>query len=1083
MGPETDTRDAMAEYLFAPTVPEAILVLKANATLLGDPRAERVMEHFGQTSEDAQFAATCRERLAFLRRAREAGIERAYSERQDLERSLAAIWTISAIADLKGVLRSHPCLLTATADDLLARMEATQPTEEARRSAGKLRSIVAECRAEGVERAFEKQNRRNRIADIARKLGGNEYPAKTRFRERAELCRQGIELADAIQEPHTRAVFSLDLADCLVHAVATGVKDRGALADEAARLIEGVLASGEKFENALTLSEGKLSLAVAYLYCGGDRARNVERSIELSNEALAAFENMKAWLQWASAKNTLAMTYRVRGQGDRAENQERALEMYRDALTVATPASMAETWGTIKSNMANVYIDRIVGDKAQNIEDALSLTAQALTVRTRKSAPAAWAQTTMTRGNCFRHRLRGDPAQNFERAIECHAAILDLPDDGNTQDRGRAMHNLADAYRERLLGSPEENLEQALRYATMAVEAQDPGSSPLDWAFSAMNLGQIFENRVRGEHDGNLAAAMDWYMRALEIFRPEAQPAENRDLNAALGRIHFEGKRWAQAIPYFRAALSVHENLYESAAMPEARASQLHEIRLISPRLAYCLAKVGETEEAVVALEHGRGRALAEAVALDDTAWDALSADDRPAFLAVRATLRALQAESMLPAEAPERRDFVTVSEDLKRARAAFREIVDKIRGTNPGFFARPGFDDIRRAAGSRPLVYLAAGREAGLALIVRGSQGPEDGAPADSLWLPGLSEEESFQRIVRYWNSYLTYLGAPANREAGDGWLEALDALTNWLWDAGMGTLAGAFAEGTAIVAIPAGLLAFVPLHAAWTEDASRVSRRKYALDLLAITYAPSARLLEVSRRLADHAALPESFFAVADPRPVTASPLANAAAEALFAGSLFPKRLILRHEDATRQAALKALPGFSVLHFSCHGHANAFEPLESGLTLSGDALLNLRDLLSLRLPGARLAVLSACESGIPGAQAPDELVGLPAGLLQAGVAAVVASLWSVADASTMLLMTRFHCLWEKDRGDPAGALRAAQQWIRDATNREKREFVKAIGGSDYFGDIYTELSLADPDIRQYSHPFHWAAFCFYGA
>jgi hypothetical protein len=57
---------------------------------------------------------------------------------------------------------------------------------------------------------------------------------------------------------------------------------------------------------------------------------------------------------------------------------------------------------------------------------------------------------------------------------------------------------------------------------------------------------------------------------------------------------------------------------------------------------------------------------------------------------------------------------------------------------------------------------------------------------------------------------------------------------------------------------------------------------------------------------------------------------------------------------------------------------------------------ILNASNLLAMRLR-ARLAALSACETSRPGTALPDEVVFLPTGLLQAGVASVVASLWVV--------------------------------------------------------------------------------------
>lgn len=130
---------------------------------------------------------------------------------------------------------------------------------------------------------------------------------------------------------------------------------------------------------------------------------------------------------------------------------------------------------------------------------------------------------------------------------------------------------------------------------------------------------------------------------------------------------------------------------------------------------------------------------------------------------------------------------------------------------------------------------------------------------------------------------------------------------------------------------------------------------------------------------------------------------------------------------------------------------------------------MLPLRDILSLKLTGVRLAVLSACERGIPGATLPDEVVSLPTGLLQAGVAGIAASLWSVADSSTMWLLTRFYHLWRNQGLQPSEALRQAQIWLRDTTEGEKCQ------------DLPDSFILT-PGDRLYTHPFHWAAFCYSG-
>jgi CHAT domain-containing protein len=72
-------------------------------------------------------------------------------------------------------------------------------------------------------------------------------------------------------------------------------------------------------------------------------------------------------------------------------------------------------------------------------------------------------------------------------------------------------------------------------------------------------------------------------------------------------------------------------------------------------------------------------------------------------------------------------------------------------------------------------------------------------------------------------------------------------------------------------------------------------------------------------------------------------------------------------------------------------------------------------------------LVTLSACETGRARPSGGDELIGLGRGILYAGAGALVASLWQVADHSTLSLMDSFyHHLAQGE--SKAAALRQAQ-------------------------------------------------------
>ena len=200
---------------------------------------------------------------------------------------------------------------------------------------------------------------------------------------------------------------------------------------------------------------------------------------------------------------------------------------------------------------------------------------------------------------------------------------------------------------------------------------------------------------------------------------------------------------------------------------------------------------------------------------------------------------------------------------------------------------------------------------------------------------------------------------------------------------------------------------------------------------------------------------------------------------------------RRILPEEAATGTAVAQGLPGATHLHLACHGGFDLNEPLDSALYLSGGDRLTLRDLLDgdLDLSSQRLAVLSACQTGITEFErVPDEVIGLPAGFLQAGVPGVVATLWPVNDRSTAVLVAEFYRLLLAERQDPATALRRARGHLRDATARELAEWFERryddSGGTDLAAyEAAADLrSRPDPADRPYADPVYWAGFVYSG-
>jgi len=167
-------------------------------------------------------------------------------------------------------------------------------------------------------------------------------------------------------------------------------------------------------------------------------------------------------------------------------------------------------------------------------------------------------------------------------------------------------------------------------------------------------------------------------------------------------------------------------------------------------------------------------------------------------------------------------------------------------------------------------------------------------------------------------------------------------------------------------------------------------------------------------------------SLFCIADPTGdgkseasiflAGPSALPGAREEGREVAALFPGSVTLVGKQATEVEVQRRLTGFSVLHFATHGYLDPENGLRSGLVLAPSAdpdevlaLLDAGEIADMQL-AARLAVLSACESGQGERSGGEGLLGLTWGFAAAGCPSVVASQWSVDDAATRKLMVTFY-------------------------------------------------------------------------
>jgi CHAT domain-containing protein len=91
---------------------------------------------------------------------------------------------------------------------------------------------------------------------------------------------------------------------------------------------------------------------------------------------------------------------------------------------------------------------------------------------------------------------------------------------------------------------------------------------------------------------------------------------------------------------------------------------------------------------------------------------------------------------------------------------------------------------------------------------------------------------------------------------------------------------------------------------------------------------------------------------------------------------------------------------------------------------------------------------------------------------MLSLGACKVIASLWSVDDKSTTLLMAMLYRNIVANKMSPERALGQAQNWLRSATLTELQATFPELFSDEEKQD--SELGMSKP----FAHPYYWASF-----
>lgn len=822
-------------------------------------------------------------------------------------------------------------------------------------------------------------------------------------------------------------------------------------------------------------------LGIALLQnAGGDRRASLEGAIKHMELASQLAPNRRVR---ANQMVNLAAAYGQRLEGDPNENFEEALSLLERAADQIDAERESGEWATLQTNLCRSLQVRESGEKVANLERALRHADAALQARSPDTGAHDWALSQINFGVTLQ-LLAELGAREPSEARKAFQQVLRERDRLRDWMVAQALAALAEM--DRMEAQNRWNSGDAqgqTAYLNSAVENLRDGLDLINSGEHRLLRGRLLNHMSESlDKLGQRQPAASVCEEALDLLNPQNAPVECQQVAARLGGLLVESGEWQGAANAYRTALAAAEIAFHARLHTRGRQSEMRRQGNLARWASYAVARSGETREAVEILEGGRARELRRRMhgeEVDAVELEGLSDALRDRFLAVTAALRA-----------------AALGDDSSGAARAFQEVSAEIR-RQPGYesFGKSlGWAEIVKAAEpGRPLIYInptPGGTvlfcieidEDGTASVEAIFRHTPRGTDVASAMLFGGDIEGGTG------HSYIgTACGITPDRDLG----VALETLLPWLGkEFGRPInehLRNTGATGATL--IPCGIIGIAPIHVGIWEKENEVNSLIEDFD---IRYAASASIQRVAmtRRMR---ARSDDPYLVALGNPVGAD-LDAAEGEVREITTTFPGATAntVIGDDATSDYLLDNAAKATHLHLACHASGAAVELTQSAIVLT-DRAVTAAELAAVGPLKARLTVASACQTAINEiGDLPEEALSIGTALIGAGSACVIATLWSVDDYATALLMCR---LYEElaQGSEPDSALRCAQLWLATLGRTEEAAYLDSHPHLNHafanrsptrHPDSWhqTAPSIGEPENR-YSHPVFWAPFVAVGA
>ncbi|WP_271254689.1 CHAT domain-containing protein [Pseudanabaena sp. Chao 1811] len=223
-------------------------------------------------------------------------------------------------------------------------------------------------------------------------------------------------------------------------------------------------------------------------------------------------------------------------------------------------------------------------------------------------------------------------------------------------------------------------------------------------------------------------------------------------------------------------------------------------------------------------------------------------------------------------------------------------------------------------------------------------------------------------------------------------------------------------------ILYAPDGTLRYIPLAALY--DGQKWMAQRYQIsNLIAYSLSDFSSKSKIMPNI-----LAGAFGGKASEKKFGQQALPATIKEVQAIANTFQNSVALIEDEFSRQATEAKFKDYNVLHFATHAEFNQGVPDNSFIIFGNGDKIGLSEIAAWQIPHVELIVLSACQTGEGKLGSGVEILGFGYQVQKAGAKTAIASLWSVDDVATQVLMKSFYQEFQKGNVSTTEALNKAQ-------------------------------------------------------